>query len=364
MAGRLDERLSVYTDGAAGDNHPMTDPISPPEARTLIDAATTGAAAADDPSPAPPAPDPKERSFRLRADEPVADGIRRAARGRLAASSDALARAADTDELGEAVHDTRKSIKRVRAALRISRDAIGEHTYRHENDVLRAIAKPLSGARDAQVMSETLSALEQRFPDELSPAMTQRLHARLQDERTREVGALAADGDVAVATRQALEETRARSARWSFEEDGFDALKPGLKRQYRRGRARLRAACDEPTSENLHDTRKRVKDLWHAAELLRPADPKRMKRLAKDAHALASLLGDRHDLDVLREYAEANPQLFSDMSARAALLAAIDRRGEKLTQRALAAGRKLYERSPKRFVEDVARGWEKLPSVP
>lgn len=342
----------------------MIDPTGAPDARTLIDAATTGAAAADDPSPAPPAPDPKERKFRLRAGERVCDGIRRAARGQLAASSDSLARATDMDELGAAVHDTRKSIKRVRAVLRLARDAIGEQTCWEENEALRAIARPLSGARDAQVMSETLRALEQRFPDELSPEMTQRLHERLDDERTRDVGALAGDGDLAVATRQSLEESRARSTRWCFERDGFDALAPGLKRMYRRGRTRLRAACDEPTAENLHDTRKRVKDLWHAAELLRPAHPKQMKRLAKDAHALAGLLGDRHDLDVLRDYAEANPQLFSDMSARETLIAAIDRRAETLQRRALKAGHKLYERSPKRFVKDVARGWDKRVGAP
>ncbi len=337
----------------------MTNSSNLPAARTMIDAAATGAAAADDPPPAPPAPDSKQRRFRLRKAEAVSDGIRRAAGGQLADSSAAFATASGRDELGEAVHGTRKSIKRARAALALSRDAIGEQTYRRESDALRAIAGPLSGARDAQVMSKTLRALEERFPDELSPQMTQRLHARLEDEWVREMGTLSDDGDLAAASAQSLGEARARTARWDFDKDGFDAVEPGLKRAYRRGRKRLRAACDEPSAENLHDTRKRVKDLEHAAELLRPAHPKRMKRLAKDAHALAGLLGDRNDLAVLRDYAESNPQLFSDMSAREALLAAIDRRAETLQRRALKRGRTLYRRSPKRFVRDIARGWDK-----
>lgn len=332
--------------------------------RTLIGAAASGETADAEPQLAPPPPSPAERTFRLRRDETVSDGIRRAARGRLADSSAALATASGEDELAAAVHHTRKSVKRVRGALRLARDAIGDETYRQENDALRAVARSLAGARDAQVMTETLAALERCFPDELAAETTQRLRERLDDERVRETATLAVDDDLAVATRQSLEDARARSAGWSFERDGFDALAPGLKRVYRHGRKRMRAACDEPSAENLHDTRKRVKDLWHAAELLRPADPKRMKRLAKDAHALASLLGDRHDLDVLRDYAEANPQLFAAMSDREALLAAIDRRAEPLQRRALKAGRKLYERSPKRFVKDVARGWDKRVGAP
>ncbi len=105
-----------------------------------------------------------------------------------------------------------------------------------------------------------------------------------------------------------------------------------------------------------------MKDLWHAAELLREADPKRMKRLARDAHEAASLLGDDHDLSVLRDYAAANPQLFSDMAARDTLLDALDRDSETLQKRALKHGRRLYKRPAKRFVRDVARGSDKRVS--
>ncbi|CAA9474771.1 MAG: hypothetical protein AVDCRST_MAG67-456 [uncultured Solirubrobacteraceae bacterium] len=333
-----------------------------PPTRTLIEAATTGTTVADDPPPAPRPLSPEEREFRLLPGETVADGLRRAICGRLADSSAALAGVTDRDELGEAVHGTRKSIKRVRAALRLSRDALGAPTYERENTAMRSIAGRLAGARDAQVLIETLDALEQASGGELSPQATERLHARLEDDHAREIAAMAADGELAVATRQALEEARARAEHWSFAEDGFVAVKPGLRRVYSRGRRQLRAACEQPTAENLHDTRKRVKDLWHAAELLREADPKRMKRLARDAHEVASLLGDHHDLSVLRDYAAANPQLFSDMAARETLLDALDRDSETLQKRALKHARRLYQRPAKRFVKDVARGWDKRVS--
>jgi CHAD domain-containing protein len=336
-----------------------TSPPDDPAGRTHIGAAAADTTVSDEPLPVPTPLSRADRKFRLRAGETVPDGLRRAARGRLAAGSNALATAGDHDERAEAVHDTRKAIKRVRAALRLSRAAVGEPTYRRENDGLRTIAGRLAGARDARVMIDTLGALERRCADEIDPRTLRRLHERLRDDDERASAALAGEGDLAVRTRQSLEEVRARTAGWRLRSDGFDAIKPGLKRVYRQGRKRLRTARDEPTAENLHALRKRVKDLRHAAELLREAHPKRMKRVAKDTHTLATTLGDHHDLSALRDYADANPQLFSDMAARETLLAAIDRRAETLRRRAVKHGRKLYKRSPKRFVKDIGRGWDK-----
>jgi CHAD domain-containing protein len=310
-------------------------------------------------APAPTPQGAKARRFRLRSGETVPEGMRRVARGQLADSADALEHAAGDGELGTAVHGTRKSIKRVRAALRLSRDAIGEEVYDRENAGLREIAGRLSGARDAQVLIETLDALQERFADELAPQATETLRLRLEDDHRRAVAGLADGGELALITRQALVAAGDRAARWSFAADDFAAVKPGLKRVYGRGRKRMRAAREDPAAEHLHDARKRVKDLWHAAELLRAAHPKRMKRLAGDAHTLAGLLGDHHDLSVLRAYVEGAPQLFSDMESRDALLSAIDRRSEVLQRRALKLGRRLYKRPAKRFVKDVARGWKK-----
>jgi CHAD domain-containing protein len=326
--------------------------------RTLVSAAAAGTTAANDPPPAPRPATRDERRFRLRTDETVADGIRRVARGQFADGAETLAGVTQAG-LGTAVHSTRKSIKRVRAALRLSRDAIGDDAYQRENTHMRMVAARLSGARDARVMVETLAALEERFEDELPPFATAGLRARLEDDHERAVAAMAQDGDVAETTAQALAEARARTAQWTFAADDFAAVKPGLRRIYRRGRKQMRAARKESGAEQLHDCRKRVKDLWHAAQLLRPAHPKRMKRLSRDAHALADLLGDHHDLSVLREYVEVHPQLFADTAARDALLAVLDRRSDALRDRALKRGRRIYKRSPKRFVAAVERGWRK-----
>ncbi|MGH2917994.1 MAG: CHAD domain-containing protein [Solirubrobacteraceae bacterium] len=299
-----------------------------------------------------------DRAFKLRRDEFVPDGIRRIARGQLDSAHEQLD-GASRRGLAEAIHEARKHLKRLRACLRLTRDAIGEDTYDRENTAFRMAGRRLSAGRDAAVLVETLDGLRERFATELSPQTTDALRGQLDDEHERSLAQMRNSGEDIAAALGTIGDARARTPAWTLASDGFEALAPGLKRVYRRGRRRMRTADGDPTTEHLHEARKRVKDLWHAAQVLRPAAPKRMKRLASDAHGVADLLGDDHDLAVLREYVERHPQCFEDDDRRQALLALIDRRRGALQRKALRQGRRLYKRSPKRFVADIERGWRK-----
>jgi hypothetical protein len=297
--------------------------------------------------------DDDPRAYRLHDGEFVPDGVRRIARGQLDNAIEWLDGAAHGQQLGDAVHETRKGLKRLRTSLRVARPAIGDETYRRENAAFRNTGRRLSGARDARVLIETLDALTSRFGGEISPGTTARLRAELEQDHDRAEAALR-DGPEVAAALEELKLARERTAGWTFEEHGFDALGPGVRRLYRRGRRSMRAAAKEPGGdERLHEWRKRVKDLWHASQLLR------MKRFAKRAHRLSDRLGDDHDLAVLREYVNAHPHYFEDDAQRLALSAAIDRRREQLQQDAFQLGAKVYEQPPKKFVRSIERRWRK-----
>jgi CHAD domain-containing protein len=295
-----------------------------------------------------------ERAFRLCEEEAIPDGIRRIARGQLERAHDEL-REAPKRKLGRAVHDTRKAFKRLRAAVRLARGAIGEDTYRRENTAFRDGGRRLSGVRDASVLIETLDDLEKASGDVLPTGATARLRPRLEDQRKRALDALQKDDALVAAVIADIERARTRTAAWTFETQGFDALEPGLRRIYRRGRKAMKRAQADPTNENLHEWRKRVKDLWHAEQILRPAAPKKMKKQAKRTHALADLLGDDHDLAELSLSVGRHPNRLDDRMAQVALMAVIDRRRKELQRRAFRLGPKLYRRSPKRFVQAVER---------
>ena len=301
-----------------------------------------------------------DRAYELHGDEPIPDGILRVARGQLLDAQQDLT-SPPSGDAGEAIHATRKRLKRLRALVRLARGAIGEQTYAQENSAYRDAGRGLAASRDAQVMLETLDALTQRAGDALPERITAPLRLRLHREYD---DAIADQGGAGLeATSSELERAYARTRDWTFDGEGFAALTPGLQKVYRRGRKRMRAAQQEPSAERLHEWRKRVKDLWYTTELVQAGRPKALKKTAKRAHRLSQLLGDGHDLHVLRDYVEAHPQCFEDDAARAQLVAVIDRRADKLCAKALKRGRKLYKRSPKTFARAVERGWRKRYST-
>ncbi|HEX8854960.1 MAG TPA: CHAD domain-containing protein [Thermoleophilaceae bacterium] len=304
----------------------------------------------------------EERCFRLRVDEAVPDGIRRIARGQIERAHDEL-ESASGRKIGPAVHEARKSLKRLRAAVRLSRDAIGDERYRQENTAFRDAGRRLSGARDAKVLIETLDSVEGAAGDELTAGMSAGLRAQLETEHEAALESLRERGATAAVLGD-LEKARALVATWTLATDGFDSIEPGLRRIYRRGRNAMQAVAEEQSTENLHEWRKRVKDLWHATQIVRPASPGRMKKMSRRLHDLSDLLGDDHDLAVLRAYVNRHPQCLEDRDQQAALVAVIERRRGLLQGKALSLGSTLYEQSPKEFTRSLSRRWRKRVGKP
>lgn len=285
-------------------------------------------------------------AFRLRDTEATTPGLRRLARERIDRSLALLQPGRDP---AAGVHDVRKSLKRLRALVRVARDELGEGVYREENAALRETGRRLSGTRDAEVLRATLRGVVERHRDELGDRAFGDFAATLDRDAERAHAALVDDPRRVEETRAALTATRVRLDDWPLDEDlPREALAPGLRRIYKRGRRVQRRARRQPTTENLHELRKRTKDTWHAAQILRCADPKRMKRLARRAHELADLLGDDHDLAVLAQAAREDRSDLSD-AERDLLTGLIERERAELQAEALDGARTVYRRKPRKL---------------
>jgi len=289
----------------------------------------------------------RARAYRLRRGEDTADGVRRVARGQLDRAGDRLdAGTAARGDLDAAVHDTRKAFKRLRALVRVSRDALGDEAYRRENTIFRDAGRRLSGTRDAAVLVQTLDGLTARYRDELDDGAFAGLRGALASEAEAASSALGDDRAAVHAVQGTLEAARRRVGGWPLPDDGgLDMLQPGFERIYRRGRRALKAARKHRDTETVHELRKRAKDLWHAAQVLRPAAPKAMKELGRRAHALSDAAGDDHDLAVLRAAARERHAALAP-GELALLERLIARRRRRLQRKALSHGRRLYASKP------------------
>ena len=293
-------------------------------------------------------------AYRLEDGEPVRDGIRRCSREQLDAAIHALTDGIQTDPV-ESIHEARKSLKKERSLLRLARAALDPSQRRRDATVLRATARMLSGTRDADVMVGALDDLSERFveivPKQAIAEARTRLVAQREVERVRsmESGSAAAVAIDLKAARHEIDDWRLRPGGWA-------AIGEGLLRSYRRGRKAFKLARAEPTPENLHDWRKRVKDLWYHLRLLRPISKPIMRGQADEAHRLSELLGDDHDLWVLRTaLAGMASEIPVDLDP---LIAVLDRRRDELQTDALLHGARLYAEKPKAFLRRIHRYWK------
>lgn len=299
----------------------------------------------------------------LRATEPVSlgraettsMGIRRIVCGQIDAAIGDLELRGREDP-GDAVHACRKRFKRVRAATRLLRDELGTETYRLENAAFRDFGRGLSHARDSQVLVETLDALQEHYAPEVPAGSFLGLRSALAEEHRaveRQLREKAtADPPMIIELRAA----RDRVASWSLGQDSAGTLEPGFERIYRAGRRAFRAALTDPTDDSFHELRKRTKDLWHAAQILRPTAPKTLKTLADNAHRLSDLVGDDHDLAVLSEQVDLRPQCFADEREKTLLEALISRRRGQIQSEALELAHRIFVPQPHLMTAALGQG--------
>jgi CHAD domain-containing protein len=112
---------------------------------------------------------------------------------------------------------------------------------------------------------------------------------------------------------------------------------------------------EEASVTNLHELRKRVKDLWYQLRLIREADRHMIGALADHAHDLSDHLGDDHDLALLREEAQRRRDAFSSPADQRHLLQEIDQRRGELQFAAISLGERIYADKPKKFTARLAK---------
>lgn len=299
-----------------------------------------------------------------------AAGLHTAASERLAVSVDAALDTLRQESLDDRdIHHARRSLKKARAALRLLRPAWGENRYRMENEALRDAGRCLSPLRDARVLLDGFEDLSQRVEDDEAAAsalsgvrtvleqdlrVARRLMRRPSEPLEHCIGLLEA---------HRIRRRVAEAALIERDAPNLGDTREALRDLYRKARRQLeRAEAPSGSDESvLHEWRKRVKYLLNAVADMRQHLGPRADKLIERTDAIADVLGSEHDLAVLAAKLERAPvagRTARTDAAMDALRRLIERRRAKLRRRALAMGRRAYERKPARFLQRVL---EKAP---
>lgn len=209
----------------------------------------------------------------------------------------------------EAIHEARKSFKRLRGLFRLVSAAAPKFSAA-ENDRVRDIASTLSTARDATALVEALDHLLESEATAENHDTLFAIRARLAARRDRIITAEtdldgkiraaigACEDGVTALTALKLPKAKSRS---------IAILASGTARNYGRAVHALQTAIASGDPADWHDLRKRIKYHRMHVQLLSSAWPGDMALRAQTADLAGEALGDDHDLDNLENLITADP---------------------------------------------------------
>lgn len=295
-------------------------------------------------------------AFRWKAQKSTQSNLRRLARGQLRGAIEEL-----TDPLidqADAVHDARLRLKKTRSLLRLARPA-ARAEFRRQNAALGDAARTLALERDRQAVIEALDKLlahaEREWGESAGHLRSmRRLRDGLVAAHQRETNGAARAETVRQVTIQ-LQLALERLGEWTSAAEDEQVIVAGFTESYRRARRALKAALAHPSAAGLHEWRKQIKYHRYQVRLFQHAWPAALEVHCDELKRLTDLLGDDHDLVLVRQMLErpANRQ----REGICELLDLLDRRRLELQAEAIPLGRLLFAEKPKRISRRIKQYW-------
>jgi CHAD domain-containing protein len=283
-------------------------------------------------------------AYRLKLREPLPDGLKRIFYEEIQSVLELCRHPAK--QRGVTVHEHRKHLKKLRAAMRLAVGEVGKNRHVREDRCVREIGRLVSDLRDAQVRLQTLIQLrgdaKQQFP---------RIEELLSMERESFSAAFAGWQKQAIPK---LERVGERLSRWPLSGITWKQVCGVVGKTYKRGQRGLATTIKNPDPENFHSWRKRVKDIWYQLRILQPLNRLVLEEIAAGAKTLGELLGKEHDFHFLlaRLEKEGSDEALRDELVQLQKL--IRKRGKRLRRDALELGRRFYAEPSKAFAKRIS----------
>ena len=289
--------------------------------------------------------------FRLKSGQAVSSEVRRIVMRQLDLAASELISVGDP-ESDDAVHDARRRVKKIRAIIRLVRPVLDKPSRSDPN--LRRVSRLLAPVADGQGIIDTLNQLLKRY----RKAVPRKMAAAIRSDliaRGKRIDSLAAKDHVLQKARTTLKAERSRVKEWRLSAEGFRAVAPGLRESMRRARSAMVTAWLHPTAAHHHTWRRHVKDHWFHVRLLSARCGRQLKPYQHQIEALDGILGEYHNLVLLREVLVSDSTLSRHEIRRC--LRIVERYKRALRQDAQLLGIRIYNEKPRRFVQRVRQLW-------
>jgi len=291
-------------------------------------------------------------AYRLDPERSVQSGLRKIAAKQLRSARDELRRAMPPRD--EAIHEARKRVKKARAILELIDADAGAAAVAAKR--LHRISAMLSRLRDADAMIAMLETLGRRNRTVLSGHTVARIRRRLTAHKRAAMQA-ATDAKAWLKIDRQLRRLRRGAKRWSLRDRGFDALAPGLRDTYRRGRKAMGQALDTQQATDFHEWRKAMKTLWYLLRLV-DSQSRAVRSHADALHRAETWLGDDQNVVVLCAELAKDASVCGGQTELDRIQIVAHRYQCELRRKAIDRMRPLYARKAGAFVKSMKHAWK------
>ena len=250
-----------------------------------------------------------------------------------------------------AVHEIRKRLKEMRALLRMVRLEIGEEVYKRENVLYRDAGRLISDMRDATSLIEIVKKLEERYKPNVKKELFDEVKTQLANRRRVMTRKILTNQKTLEEVRSMLKKGLGRIKLLPIPEDSWALVSESMKKVYSRGFEAYNEILKNPTAENHHEWRKRVKYLMYQLRFIESAWPEILSAFEEQFNSLSDFLGDDHDLAVLQEHLEKGTVQFKRKTDRELFESLVESYSDSLREQAMILGERLYAEEPGMFKE-------------
>ncbi len=251
-----------------------------------------------------------------------------------------------------AIHEARKTLKRLRALYRLVADG-DKHFCERESARLRDVARHLASGREAAAFAETARWLVSQARSADETALVTRVAAALEARRdalsdadvAQQIALAVGDCQAAMegAGELSLPDSRKKMAR---------RVARGWQRALRQGRRALSPLTVDADADAFHELRKCIQRLNAYHDLLRPLWPQAMIARQDKLRDLIDTLGRENDLAGIAALMGREPQHFGEAIEQVVFQRILAKRRQTLRLAALQQAAKVYATDPQ---EDASR---------
>ncbi|NMB72087.1 MAG: CHAD domain-containing protein [Bacteroidales bacterium] len=254
------------------------------------------------------------------------------------------------EEMHLAVHELRKTLKRIRAIFRLIEPDIGYYICRKEIHRYRDIARNVASLRSLYVCLETIKKIRPALPGKIAGEPLGKTEKILRSQYESLLKKKTEEKEVNEIIRQELTLAYQQLEALPVLHNDVLIFEKAVRNCFRKGRKCWRKVARKPGSNNIHELRKHIKQLQFQLQVLYPLLPEKLGKPLASLQKLARLSGDEHDLyelsQLIRKYLKDEPY-------KKELLFGISRLILAHRKQLLPAARKFYNIKSKKFIADL-----------